>query len=128
MKLGRKAFFFRLSELFETLSALNAIVADAAELNGSIPHVHSFVNLDTGTVGPNWPPVLFQLMLQAFLIPELKIMESWMEFSCWELNILEIFPFNLCTVSFCITLIRHTAAYRFNDENVALSALPHLFS
>lgn len=40
MKLGRKTFFFRLSQLFETLSALNAIVADAAELNGSIPQVH----------------------------------------------------------------------------------------
>lgn len=41
MKLGRKAFFFRLYRLFETLLALNATVADAAELNGSIPQVHT---------------------------------------------------------------------------------------
>lgn len=41
MKLGRKAFFFRLYQLFETLSAVNAIVADAAALNGSIPQVHT---------------------------------------------------------------------------------------
>lgn len=124
MKLGRKAFFFRFVSIVRDPFGFECYCCRCSRVKWE----YSSRLYELG-YWHNWPqlaPCAVAAHVSNYRTEDHGIVDGI--FMLEYIGILEIFPFNLCTVSFCITLIRHTAAYRFNDENVALSALPHLSS